>query len=128
MGRTWAREPASTIMHPPEVLEIIYQEHSYSATSMAGTLVNLDVPLEDVDLLSRLPWPLLANRIAVERERLDLPAVHPLLHWKLPPPPPDWLTPTVIVKIFDLALSQVDDEDPGDATELADGRELVLPA
>ena len=109
-------------MHPPEVLESIYKEHGYSAPRMAGTLVNLEVPPVDVDLLSRMPWTYLANRIAVERKRLDLPAVHPLLNWKLPPPPPAWLTPAMCKKIFELALEFQDD------AELVDGKALVLPA
>ena len=119
-------------MHPPEVLESIYQEHGHSAPRMAGTLVNLNVALDDVDLLSRMPWQYLANRIAVERKRLDLPAVHPLLHWKPLTPLPTWLTPAVIVDIFGLAFAGEYAEEPADAedayAERADRRALVLPA
>ncbi len=112
-------------MHPSRTLESIYTEHGRSIPRMVGTLLNLDVDLEDVELLRRMPWQFPANRIAVERERLDLPAVHPLFHWKLPPPPPAWLTPAVILKMFDLALSVGDAEDVGQAEE---GNGLVLPA
>ncbi len=112
-------------MHPPEILESIYKEHGYAVLRMIGTLVGLDVPLEDVDLLSRMPWTYLANRIAVEHERLGLPAVYPLLHFKTSPPPPAWLTPAMCKKIFELALEFQDDEA---AAEAPDGRGLVLPA
>ena len=112
-------------MHPPEILESIFKEHDHSAPPAAETLVRLDTPFE-TDLLSRMPWQYLATRIAVERERLDLPAVHPLLHRKLPPLRPDWLTPAVMVKLFDLALSYSGDE--ADDAEFADDRALVLAA
>jgi hypothetical protein len=122
--RNGVSEQRQKIMHPPEILEDIYKEHGHNLLCMAGTLANLDVPAVEVHLLSRLPWPFLANRVAVEREKLGLSAVHPFLHWKLPPPPPDWLTPAVIVKLFDLALNceaETDDEP-------SCGLELVLPA
>ena len=113
-------------MHPFQILESIYHEHGCHVSRMAETLVNLDVPREDVDLLSLTPWHFPANRIAVERERLGMPAVQALLHWKLPPPPPAWLTPEIIVKMFDLALSDEYDDNTGD--EPTTGSALVLPA
>ena len=116
-------------MHSLEVLKSICREHGHSPRRMAGALGDLDVPLEDVDLLSRMPWAFLANRIAVERGRLDLPVAHPLLHWKLPSPPSPWLILAVIVKVFDLALSGEYAADPStDVAELGDARELALPA
>lgn len=116
-------------MHPAEVLKSIYQEHGHSSGRMADSLMDLDVSHEDLELLRRLPWPFLANRIAVERERLDLPPVHPLLHWKLPAPPPDWLTPAICKKIFELALENLDDEDREDGIPgNVDSSALVLPA
>ncbi len=113
-------------MNPHEILKGIYQEHGCDVARMVETLVDLDVPLGDVDLLSRMQWHFPADRIATERERLGLPAVHPLLHWKLPPPPPDWLTPAVIVKMFELALSDEYKEDADD--EPVNGSALILPA
>ena len=80
-----------------------------------------------------MPWEVAADRIAVERERLGLSAVHPLLHWKLPPPS-DWLTPAMIVKMFQLALDGPDEPSPGaeDDEDHEDDRPtegtLVLPA
>ena len=118
-------------MHPPEVLKSIYQEHGQCSLRMAGTLASLDVPARDVELLSLMPWPYPANRIAVERERLDPPAVHPLLHWKLPPPPPDWLTPALVVKLLELALYGPGEPPPGcgdeDEEDFTD-EILILPA
>ena len=119
-------------MHSARTLRNIYQEHHRSVPFMVETLMNLDVPAEDALLLSRMPWELSANRIAVERERLGLPPVHPFPHWKLPPAPSAWLTPTVIVKMFELVLDgpgkppgvTEDEEENGDCT----GGTLVLPA
>ena len=62
-------------MHLPKVLKSIYQEHGCDFQRLVATLINLDVPLEDVALLSQMPWQLPANRIAVERARLGLPPV-----------------------------------------------------
>ncbi len=120
-------------MHLPKVLKSIYQEHGCDFQRLVATLINLDVPLEDVALLSQMPWQLPANRIAVERARLGLPPVHPLLHWKLPPPPPDWLTPAVIVKMFQLALDGPGEPPPGadeqdQEEDDVTGARLVLPA
>ena len=112
-------------MHPSKVLKSIYEEHGWTVPRMAETLACLDVSREDVDLLARMPWQFLANRIAVEREKLGLSSVHPLLHWKLPPPPPDWLTPAVCQKMFALALEYQDDEAN---REFADPSGLILPA
>ncbi len=108
-------------MHSPDVLKAIHMEHGRSTCHLAETLLLADVPVADVELLRRLPWPFLANRVAVERERLGLSAVHTLLDWKMPPPPPVWLTPVVIVEIFELALG---DEDAADCEKNG----LVLPA
>ena len=117
-------------MHSAKILMSIYKEHRYSVPLMVETLLDLEVPTEDALLLGTMPWEFPASRIAVERERLDLSPVHPLLDFKLTPPPPDWLTPAVIVKMFDLALYG-----PGDApSEYEDedddfpGRTLILPA
>ena len=112
-------------MHPPKVLKSIYKEHGWNVPRMAETLACLNVSREDVDLLTRIPWQYLANRIAVEREKLGLSAVHPLLQRKLPPPPPDWLTPAVCQKMFALALEHQDDEAD---REFADHSGLILPA
>ena len=96
------------LMYPPEILKSIYDEHDRSVPCMSETLLALDVPFDDVALLRCMPWRFPANRIAVERQRLGLPAVHVLLAWKLPPPPPAWLTPAVICKMFDLALRDLE--------------------
>ena len=112
-------------MHSPDVLKAIHAEHGRSTCRLAETLLLAGVLVADVELLHRLPWPFLANRVAVERERLGLAAVHPLLHWKLPPPLPAWVTPAVIVKMFDLALSDEDAEDTADSEK---SNELALPA
>ena len=115
-------------MYPPNILESIYDEHDRSVPWMTETLLSLEVPFDDVALLRHMPWQFPANRIAVERQRLGLPAVHALLVWKLPPPPPTWLTPAMIVKMFDLAL-QPPEEAPGegDGDNSSDGL-LILPA
>ena len=115
----------AALSQPPHVLTRIYREHGEDLHRMAETLLLAGVPVADVELLRRLPWPYLANRIGVEHERLGLPAVYPLLDWKLPPPPPAWLTPAVIVKIFELCLSDESDED---AAASGEGSELALPA
>ena len=120
-------------MHPTAILSRIYEEHRSSVPLMVDTLIDLDVCLEDALLLGMMPWQLPANRIAVERERLDLSPVRPLLHLKLPPPPPAWLTPAVTVKMFQLPLDGPG-EPPSEAPEDDEGREesgsgtLVLPA
>ena len=100
-------------MQPAEILESIYKEHRRSVPLMVGTLLDMEVPAEDARLLGVMPWKYPANRIAVERERLGLSPVHPLLHFKLPPPPPAWLTPALIVKIFQLALDGPGEPPPG---------------
>ncbi len=120
-------------MYPPTILESIYHEHDQSVPCMTEILFALEVPADDVALLSRMPWHFPANRIAVERERLGLSTVYPLLHWKLPPPPPAWLTPAVVVKMFEFALDGEEEAPPGAAgddgeSEDATGRTLILPA
>ena len=112
-------------MHPPKVLKSIHEEHHWNVPRMVETLVCLDVSLEDVDLLARMPWQFLANRIAVEREKMGLSPVPPLLYLKLPPPPPAWLTPAVCQKLFALALEYQDGETD---REFADPSGLILPA
>ena len=117
-------------MHSVKILNSIYKEHRHSVPLMVETLVFLDVPAEDALLLGMMPWEFSASRIAVERERLGLSAVHPLIDFKFSPSPPDWLTPAVIVKMFDLALHGPGEPPPGcvyEEEELSK-RTLVLPA
>ena len=113
-------------MHPSDVLKSIYQEHQHSVALMVETLLDLDVPTEDARLLGMMPWEFPANRIAVERERLGFSPVHPLLHFKLPPPPPTWLTPAVIVKLFQLALDGPGEPLPSATEEDEEGRDLSV--
>jgi hypothetical protein len=54
------------------VIADIYMLHGQNRCRMAITLILLGAPLEDVELLRLLPWPFIANRIAVERKRLGL--------------------------------------------------------
>ena len=120
-------------MHLSAVLDAIYREHRHSVPLMVETMLNLDVPVEDAHLLCGMPWEYSANRIAVERERLGLSPVHPLLHFELPPPPPAWLTPAVIVQMFQLALNGPGEPPPGAAeddeeAESNTDKALVLPA
>ena len=120
-------------MHLSTVLNEIYREHRHSVPLMVDTMLDLDVPAEDAHLLGLMPWEYSANRIAVERERLGLSPVHPLLQFRLPPPPPAWLTPAVIVQMFQLALDGLGEPPSGadDDDEEAEGntdKTLVLPA
>ena len=121
-----AFEPS--IMYPPKILESIYDEHDRSVPWMTETLLALDVPFDDVALLRHMPWQFPANRIAVERQRLGLPAVHVLLAWKLPPPPPAWLTPAIIVKMFDLALRGPEEVPGEDEDDNSADETLILPS
>ena len=115
-------------MYPPDVLKAIYAEHRHRVPLMVETLLHLDVPTEDARLLGRMPWELPANRIAVERERLGLSPVHPFIYFK-PSPPPAWLTPAMIVQIFQLALDGPGNPLPGvTEDDQPTGRTLVLPA
>ena len=120
-------------MHLSTVLNDIYREHRHSVPLMVETMLDLDVPAEDASLLGMMPWEYSANRIAVERERLGLSPVHPLLHFKLPPPPPAWLTPAVIVQMFQLALDgpgepPPDEDEDHEEAEVNTDKMLVLPA
>ena len=120
-------------MHPVSTLKSIYEEHRSSLPHMVETLMDLAVPVEDTLLLGMMPWEFPANRIAVERERLGLSPVRPLLELKLPPPPPAWLMPAMIVKMFNLALDGPSEPPPdqlGDDQEVVDltNPALVLPA
>lgn len=57
--------------HPLNLLAVIYLEHGQDVHRMAVTLLSTGVPVADVQLLRLMPWPYLANHIAVERERLS---------------------------------------------------------
>ena len=96
-------------MHLRAVLIDIYKEHHRSVELMVETLLDMDVPTEDAKLLGVMPWEYPANRIAVERERLGLSPMHPLLHFELPPSAPTWLTPALMAKMFQLAPETLDE-------------------
>jgi hypothetical protein len=120
-------------MHAAETLRDIYKEHRCCVPRMVGTLIDLDVPAEDALLLGKLPWEFPANRIAVERERLGMSPVRPLFRFEVPTPPPAWLTPAVIVKMFQLALDGPGDPPPDVTSEDHEDKKstdetLVLPA
>lgn len=66
------------MIYPPNILDAICEEHGKSTHQMAETLLLAGVPLADVELLRLLPLRYLANRIAVERKRLDVPVEHSL--------------------------------------------------
>lgn len=124
----------AALSQPPHVLTSIYRKHGRDLHQMAETLRFIGADEDDVELLLLLPWPYLANRIAVEREKLGLSPVHPFIHFKPSPPPPAWLTPAMIVKIFQLALDGPGDPPPGaeidedHEDDQPTGRTLVLPA
>ncbi len=120
-----------TLIHWLRVLKLIYQEHDESAPLMVETLLELGVPTEDARLLGAMPWEFPANRIAVERDHLGLPPVHPLIDFNFPPPPPAWLTPAVMSQMFTLALQALDEDPDGEEDEDSEdlpSQRLVLPA
>ena len=103
-----------------DALHPIYQEHAGSRCQMAKTLLLAGTPVADVELLRRLPWPYLANRIAVERQRLSLPMYVPQVPWRVLPSA--GFTPAQMVKLFELGLDHEGEDD------FPDGQSLVLPA
>lgn len=111
-------------MHSPNLLNSVYQTHHGNVHRMAETLLLAGVPQVDVELLRLLPWPYLANRIAVERECLSRkPVCHaPPGAWTVPPDHGFTPAQMEMVKLFDLALSDEEGDD------VSDGKELVLPA